>query len=444
MSTTLALAAVTAVMKYLLVRSDQQYGVRDFIGGALTVTTVAPDLVPDDQLRLNLFMFRALQNPGWFSQDQPSRGADGERISNPYLALDLHYVITAHGTTEFQNEVLLGYAMQIFHEHPVLARAVIREALRIPPAGSGTTNPLLVGATTEQILTAIAAAGLADQIEQIKLAPCRPSLEETSQIWSTLQTPYRPTASYTASVVLVRSSRSARQAPPVRTYGVLAYPFRQPVIEAVAAAAGDTAPILAESQVQIRGQALRGRHTRVALGATELDPADPALAMQVSDSRITFTLPPATRAGLRSLQVRHPIELGSPPTLRGGTESNVAVFMLQPRIQTDENGDYSIVVIPATSTTARLLRITVTPDVAPEQRVALYLNEINIAAGAQPHAYSIEAVTRPPDSAPTATLEFAIGDVAGGTYLVRVQVDGAESPLDFQEGQGYVAPAVPL
>jgi Pvc16 N-terminal domain len=443
-STTLALAAVTAVMKYLLIRSDQQYGVRDFIGGALTVTSVAPDRIEDDELRLNLFMFRAMPNPGWAAQDYPSRDASGERISNPYLALDMHYVVTAHGTTEFQNEVLLGYAMQIFHEHPVLARAVIREALRIPDAASGTTNPLINSETTLQMLTAIAAAGLADQIEQIKLAPYKPSLEEISQVWSALQTSYRPTASYTASVVLVRSSRPARQAPPVRSYGVYVYPFRQPVIETITAAAGDTQPILAGSQVRVGGQALRGTHTRVALGATELNPADAALAMQVSDSAITFTLPPATRAGLQGLQVRHPIEIGSPPTLRGGTESNVAAFMLQPRIQTDASGAYVIAIVPPTTTIPRLLRTTLTPNVAPEQRAMLYLNQINLAAGEQPHAYSIEAITRAAGSSSAPTLEFPISDVAAGRYLVRVQIDGAESPLDFQEGQGYVAPAVTL
>ena len=416
---------------------------RDFVGGALSVTAVAPDRVPDDQVRLNLFLFRALQNPGWFSQDQPSRASDGDRISNPYLALDLHYLVTAHGTRDFQGEVLLGYAMQIFHEHPVLARAVIREALRVPPQG-GTPNPLLTGDTTEQVLTAIAAAGLADQIEQIKLAPSRPSLEDTAHVWSSLQTPYRPTASYVASVVLVRSMRPARQAPPVQAYTLLAYPFRQPIIETVTATAGDAVPIVAGTRVQLRGQALRGAYTRVVLGATELDVADAALQMEIADARIAFTLPAATTAGLRSVQVRHLIKIGLPPTLRGGTESNVATFRLLPRIQADEHGAYAIDVVAATTGTPRLLRAKMSPQVAADQRAVLYLNEIDVAAGASPHSYSIEAPPRAGASPPTATLEFPIADVAAGRYLVRVQVDGAESPLDFEEGRGYVAPAVSL
>ena len=46
----------------------------------------------------------------------------GQRITNPPLALDLHYLLTAYGIAELQAEVLLGYGMQLLHEHPVLGR----------------------------------------------------------------------------------------------------------------------------------------------------------------------------------------------------------------------------------------------------------------------------------------------------------------------------------
>jgi hypothetical protein len=443
MSATLALAAVSAVMKSLLLRSVGEYGVRSLVGNALAISAVAPDLVPEDAVRLNLHLFRCTPNLGWLPEGEPSRGSDGRRTTNPYLALDLHYLITAHGQVDFQNEVLLGYAMQIFHENRVLDRAVIREALRIPPLG-GSANPLITANTTEGMLTALAAAGLADQIEQIKLAPYKCSVDETSQIWSALNTPHRPMAAYTASVVLIRSSKPARQAPPVRSYGVYVEPLHKPVIESVGSAASETAPVTSGSRIRIRGQALASPEVRVAIGATELAPGAPGANLEVTSAEVQVTLPAGLRAGLHSVQIRHLVAVGAPSSLRRGWESNTAGLLLRPTIDRNPGGDPQLVPVPADDQTPRQLRASVSPEVTREQRVFIYLNQIDVAAGAQPNAYAVEAPARGEGTAPTKTLVFPIGEVASGRYLARVQVDGAESPLDFAEGQGYVAPAVSL
>ena len=50
-----------------------------------------------------------------------SSGGD-QRLSNPPLALDLHYLLTAYGAQDLDAEILLGYAMQLLHETPVLTR----------------------------------------------------------------------------------------------------------------------------------------------------------------------------------------------------------------------------------------------------------------------------------------------------------------------------------
>lgn len=437
MSGTLAIAAVSAVMKSLLLNSLTDYGVSGTVGANLKITALPPDKVADDEPRLNIFFYRAMTNPGWAANDLPSRNDGGERVTNPYLAIDLDYLITAHGTKDFHGEILLGYAMQIFHEKPVLARQAIRDALR--PSAPGSPNPLVNADTTEGMLAAIAAAELADQIEQIKIAPYNHPLDEVSNVWSSLQTQYRPMAAYKVSVVLIRSKLPSRVAPPVKDYKVYAMPFRQPVIEEVFAADGPGTPILMSKNLVLKGQSLLGADTRVNLGGIEISGA----SLQVTDERIVLTLPAAARAGIQGVQVKHYLSLGAPPEPHRGFESNVAAFVLQPEIaKTGPN--YDIAVLPPAGDLPRRLRVRLNPVIDAAQRAEVMLNEPNAPATRLARAYTIEAIKRAPVSPATDQLEFPLTGVEPDEYLVRVQVDGAQSPLDFVAPQGYVGPKVNL
>lgn len=441
MSGTLAIAAVSAVMKSLLQNFLKAYSVEVAVGGDLKITAVAPDKVADDAPRINIFLYRAAPNPGWAPQDLPSRDARGERITNSYLALDLHYLITAYGTKDFQGEILLGYLMQIFHEHPVLPRQTIRDSLK--PSAPGLPNPLVNADTTEAVLAALAASELADQIEQIKIAPYHFSLEEASNVWSSLHTQYRPTAAYKVTVVLIRSQRAARSALPVRDYNVYALPFKQPVITDVLAQDGPDTPILPGKKLVLRGQFLREDDTRVVLGGIEASPKDPQFAMTVTPSEISLKLPEAARAGIQGVQVKHYLSMGTPPQPHRGFESNVAAFVLQPQVRKG-NGDYLLEVLPAGSEQPRRLRIKLDPAVGPTQRAEVHLNELNAPSSRPARSYNFEAIKRAPASAPTNQLDFPLTGVENGDYLVRVRVDGAESPLDFAANQGYASPKVTL
>jgi hypothetical protein len=70
------------------------------------------------------------------------------------------------------------------------------------------------------------------------------------------------------------------------------------------------------------------------------------------------------------------------------------------------------------------IRVNLAPAVGEKQRVMLLLNGTG-AAGAP--AYGFPA---PPRNADTTTLTVPFARVRPGAYLVRVQVDGAESLLD--------------
>ncbi len=130
MSSPLAIGAVSAVLRNLL-----DNGFID-VGAPLSpvkVTAVAPDLIklddPDTPPSLNLFLYRTSRNIGWAEVGLPWFDSNGSRLSNPPLALNLHYLLTAYGVADFQAEILLGYAMHVLHERPVLDRAAIRRAL---------------------------------------------------------------------------------------------------------------------------------------------------------------------------------------------------------------------------------------------------------------------------------------------------------------------------
>jgi hypothetical protein len=211
MSSQLAIGAVSAVLRNLL--DDGLVKAAPAIG-AITVTAVAPDSIklddPNFGPQLNLFLYRVSPNQGWQNAVLPAYDSNGTRASNPPLALNLHLLLTAYGKSDFQAEILLGYAMSLLHEHPVLDRASIRTALDPSPLGPSILPPAF---------QALSASDLADQLESVTLTLEPMDTEEMSRLWSAIQAHYRPTAAYVVSVVLIEAKKPAKDALPVLTVG---------------------------------------------------------------------------------------------------------------------------------------------------------------------------------------------------------------------------------
>ena len=92
MSTATALAAVTAVLRDLLLNGIIDAGTGGGGVGPVTVSAVPPDKVPnapDDNSRLNLFLYQVTPNLGWTNMDMPIRGTGGELRRQPVAALQL-------------------------------------------------------------------------------------------------------------------------------------------------------------------------------------------------------------------------------------------------------------------------------------------------------------------------------------------------------------------
>ena len=243
MSSPLAIAAVTAALKDLL--NDGLLNHQDLSSiGSFSVTALPPDRVTTGQNepnQLNLFLYQVTPNLGWRNAELPSRNTQGARLSNAPLALDLHYLLTAYGSQDFNAEVLLGYAMQLLHETPVLTREQLRIVLGAPSPVNGSILPSLFGT--------LSAVDLADQVELIKITPVFLSTEELSKMWTAMQARYRPTMAYMASVVLIQSTASARVAPPVlkrgqEDSGPVAFGSPSPTLTSVRPAASELLPAM--------------------------------------------------------------------------------------------------------------------------------------------------------------------------------------------------------
>ena len=212
MSSALAIAAVTAAIKDLLNDGLLNHDLSQI--GSFSVTATPPDRITTGQNepnQLNLFLYQLTSNSGWRNVGMPSRDATGTLVGNSPLALDLHYLLTAYGSQDFNAEILLGYAMQLLHETPVLSRAQLRTVLGGVSPVDGSILPGPFGN--------LSALDLADQIELVKITPVFLNSEELSKMWTAMQARYRPTMAYMVSVVLIESRGGTRIAPPVLQQG---------------------------------------------------------------------------------------------------------------------------------------------------------------------------------------------------------------------------------
>ncbi len=385
MSNYLAVATVTATL---------QRGLQSVIGTDVPgakASTVRPDVsghgLPD--VGLNIFLYQIMPNAVLRNADLPTRNGDGQAGQRPVTALDLDYLMSFYGNDgQLEPQRVLGSVMRSLHARPLLTRQMIRDTV------------------TDPAYAYLATSNLADAIEPVRLSPLSLSLEELSKLWSVFfQTPYVLSAAYRASVVLIEEELTPVVPLPVRERQVFVVPFQHPLIENL-----DPQILAVGAMLTIEGQNLRGDITKIKFGDTLAVPAN------VNDRQITVTLPATLPPGVRTVQVIHDFDFGTPTEPHRGFDSNVAPFILQPAITT---------AMPVTVARGATLMLDFAPPIGREQSVTLLLNN-------DTQSFVIPLPTRLPTDPPTAdTFGFAIPNtIATGTFYLRVRVDGAESALD--------------
>lgn len=421
MSNALAIAGVTAVLKDLLDSGLIENRATDAVDAAVLVSSLAPDVIPlagDDALpRLNLFLHQVTPNAAWRNVDLPSRSVDGRRIATPPLALDLHYLLTAYGYAELQAEVLLGYAMQLFHEHPIISRAEVRNALTPAPVD---------GAILPSIYRALRSADLAEQVELLKIVPTAMNAEEMSRLWSALTAHYRPSAAFQVSVVLIEARARAVSPLPVltrgrfdpvlgRDEGVRIVPGLQPpypTLTSVVAAHQTPSTLQIGDLVTVSGHHLGGSSRAIVLRNDVFDEHhEIAVPDGTDDASVDFTasVPDAMPAGLYRLELRvvRPGELATRTSNAMPVALAPSLILSSVSMTRGPMGPHADVLI---------LRIACRPAVRAGQSVALMLDTRRVQA--QPLA-----------TASATLLEFHVvdGPPAGATPLLRLTVGGIDS-----------------
>lgn len=403
MSNSLAIASVTATLRWLL----------DKIGKIPEVTVLPLDKASEgihaQKPRINLFLYQALPDAAFRNMDMPGRMKSGE-TGHPPLPLTLYYLLTAYSgdeRDEMKSHALLGKAMGIFHDHPVLGEKEVRQAW----------DPL------HKELGDIA---FVDQVERIRITLQPLLFEEMSKLWTTFQIHYRLSAAYQVSVVLIESARPTRTPLPVlirqidvqasmmlpfptlteirvpnrepseRLKTLLGLPEQQPSAEL-----GD--------ELVIKGHHLQGKSLEAHLANPQLKEPMRIQIKAGTGSEFRATVPDdpvGLPAGFYTLSTTV-VSAG----LNGEKKllSNALSLSIAPTIED---------IKPKTVQQNAVLTIKCHPQVRAAQRVALLFGEQEL----------LPELPKP-RPAQTDTLKFRLKNIEPGTYFLRLRVDGVDSVL---------------
>ncbi len=396
MSNALAIAAVTITLRHLL---QQRFDVES--SGGITVTTRPLDKARDNTVssgdQVNLFLYDTQINAAWRNMDIPSQVKPGE-TGQQLLPLNLYYLLTAYAQNddfpEPTSHRLLGVAMSVFNDHPIITSADIRAALP-------TTEPPEYDLDLQE--------------EQLRIVYQPLSVEEVFNLWSTFQAPYRVSAAYEVSVVLIESRLPAKTPLPIIK--------RQSDDRGTIVQSSLLSPLPALVSLQLPNQQASARLGDIlTLNGFHLDAENVVISLTNIRLEISLEVPPLAERTATDIRVQLPDEpvnwaagfyTAIATVMRTGEPSrttNELSFALAPKI---------LDIIPRQATADANGEVTLTlilsPQVQPRQRVALLLGDREILA--QPH--------------PTQTdrLEFQIAGVTPGEYFVRVRIDGVDSLL---------------
>lgn len=389
MSNADAIAAVTATLRSILSEGLQAGGFSGIDVSIRPLDKARPESETKNQL--NLFLYQVVRNAAWVNGDMPRQVLPGE-IGNPPLPLNLYYLITAYGQDNDLNKPsgheLLGTAMSLLHDHPILGAEEIRLA---------TQNDL-------------PDADLDRQIERVRITFQPISADELSKLWTGFATPYRLSAAYEAAVVLIESTRPTRAGLPVLTRG--------PGDSGIASQ-GDLSPPLPtlEAVTPPHDQPSARLADDVILTGFHLDGSSVAVRFEHPLLTAPIILAPAPGGTDTAIKVAIPNQPASWPA--GFYKVTVLVTRVGENFERATN-QLSLALAPkATATPAAAppgpitLTVTSAPEVWPAQRATLFLGSREIPA--EPHP------------AQTDTLTFVVGDLVAGTYRYRLRLDGVDS-----------------
>lgn len=388
MSNSFAIVAVTATLWHL------------FTKNGIKVSLDSPDAESSSDARINIFLYQVVPNLGYKNIDVPTRDYSGELITKQQVGLDLSYLITSYGTStdELSSQRLVADVVRIMHENPILTPDVIRAAM--------------ADIDVQTIFPEFAQVDLPNQRDLVKFTMINLSLEDITKIWSSFfkTKPYRLSVAYKATVVVLDDAmQQPRSTMPVRKPKVYVNLSRKPEItyvipQMVAWISGTGGAPGAWQEIRIIGKNLKADDVRIDFGdpAQQLDTLPKPNTL--TDNEIKYTVPNNVPAGIKQIRVLHPINMGEPPQLHKGADSNMVLFALTPKI------------MDPVSITGNTLTVRFEPSVGANQKAEI-----------------IVGTYRPLETTilnPNTVSGILPSNITPGTYPVRLRIDGAESQPD--------------
>jgi hypothetical protein len=274
----LAIGAVTKAIAELLAKKLNK---PPLMGNSVPkVTTLPPDDIRvDDADGVNLFLYRVATSPFASNVDWRGDKTNPNGSKRPPLALTLHYLLTAYAKTggvaaqdDITSHQILGNAMAIFHEYPVLND--------------------IHDSDFDASLDSQFAPELRNSFEKIKLSLVPTTMEEFSKIWTGLSKAYRLSVTYDVSLVQIAPTAPTEvAAPPVQRTGLQMQTITAPIITSIKPSSGP-----AGAQVSLTGAGFKAQGSTTVVRLADLTMEESELA-SVTAHEIVLNIPEAPQRG---------------------------------------------------------------------------------------------------------------------------------------------------
>jgi hypothetical protein len=376
MSNYLAAATVTEALRQFFFRA-----LADFPIG-FDVSARKPPADPPAEPTIGIFLYKVTPNGSLRGHDAPTRAGDGTVLKRPQAALDLHYLISFYGDeSQLVGQRLLGAAVRSLHEEPVLSRADIAEAARQPH---------------------LAGTDLGAEPQRVRFTPTQLDVDDLSRLWQMLAgSSFALSVMYQATAVFLDGRATPAAGLPVLRRQIRVEAFARPAVERVLSAApggtADDGPVTADRELVLLGTGLARPGMTASVGGVT------APVLRADGESVVVDQPDELPPGV------HPVQLGYGP----GLESNAVSYVRRPGVIEAGHG-------------AGGVTVWLDMGVRAGQRVVLLLDEHR--PDGRGHSYQFTAA-----GAAGTDFTVPIAGVAAGAYVVRVQVDGAQSPVEVTD-----------
>jgi len=397
MSNALAIAAVTATLKSVLqTRFDQD---QQLTGTQVTILPLDKARTNAAGNQLNLFLYQVQRSASWTNMDMPRQVRPGE-IAIPPLPLNLYYLLTPFGQDDDNagplSHAVLGKAMSILHDYPVLDPTDIKNAI---------SGSLLV------------ASDLDRQIEHVRITFQPMSIEEFSKLWTGFATEYRLSAVYEAAITLIESTRSSPTPLPVLTRG----PH-----DKGATAAASLPPLLNEVLPPPPFAAVR-LGDDISLNGEQLN--NDSFVVRFSNPRLSAPNEVAPKQGGTAIRITvHLADSSEDPnafTRWVPGYYTVSLVISRPDLPAFPTKEVPMALAPVITVSPNnapagdiILTITCAPRLQEDQQIFLLFGDRS--------PIQAQSIVNPPGTSPT-TLTFRVPRATTGSYVIRLRVDGVDS-----------------